>query len=118
MSASTTTLADRLVQARTGIGLSQEDVAKSAGMTQQSYSDLERGVSKRSTRIGSLSHVLGVDAYWLETGNGRPGQVPNEPRVGALDLCGDEDIMALVALAQKMSRKQIKGLLVVMGNSE
>jgi len=71
------TLAQRLTQARAAIGMSQEQVAQAVGITQPSYSALERGISKSTSKIGSLAHVFGVDAYWLETGEGqhRRGQV-------------------------------------------
>ncbi|UBB25793.1 helix-turn-helix domain-containing protein [Pseudoxanthomonas japonensis] len=65
------TLAQRLTQARAAIGMSQEQIAQAVGITQPSYSALERGVSKSTSKIGSLAHVLGVDAYWLETGEGQ-----------------------------------------------
>ncbi len=65
------TLAKRLIQARSAAGMTQGDVAQAIGITQPSYSSLERGVSKRTNYIGSLAHVLGVDAYWLETGAGQ-----------------------------------------------
>ncbi len=48
--------------------MQQEQVAREARISQQSYSDLETGKSKSTVKIGSLSRVLGVDAYWLETG--------------------------------------------------
>lgn len=50
--------------------MSQEQVAQAVGITQPSYSALERGISKSTSKIGSLAHVLDVDAYWLETGEG------------------------------------------------
>ena len=39
-------------------------------MRQPSYAALESGRSKSTSKIGSLSRVLAVDAYWLETGTG------------------------------------------------
>ena len=71
MENSPSTLAERLISARTESGLGQDAVAREIGMSQQSYSDLETGKSKSTTRIGSLAHLYGVDAYWLETGKGR-----------------------------------------------
>ena len=77
MTKSPTSLADRLVLARQEIGLQQDQVAKEAGISQQSYSALETGKSKATVKIGSLARVLGVDAYWLETGEGtaKPSRV-------------------------------------------
>ena len=73
-----TTLADRLVLARTASKFSQEEVAKEVGIAQPSYSALERGVNKATTKIGSLANLFSVDAYWLETGQGQM----DRPRVG------------------------------------
>jgi len=70
MDATPTSLADRLMQARLRTALGQDAVAKAVGMSQPSYSALETGKSKATTKIGSLAHVLQVDAYWLETGQG------------------------------------------------
>lgn len=75
---SRSTLAERLVQARTESGLGQDAVARNIGMSQQSYSDLETSKSKSTTKIGSLANLFGVDAYWLETGQGNM----KRPRVG------------------------------------
>ena len=70
MNAPTSTLAERLVLARARTDLGQEAVARAVGMTQPSYSALETGKSRTTVKIGSLSHLFGVDAYWLETGDG------------------------------------------------
>lgn len=70
MNATPKTLADRLTQARLRTALGQDAVAKAVGISQPSYSALETGKSKATTKIGSLAHVLQVDAYWLETGQG------------------------------------------------
>lgn len=68
--ATPSTLAERLVQARSRTSYGQDAVARLVGLSQPSYSALETGKSKATTKIGSLAHVLGVDAYWLETGQG------------------------------------------------
>lgn len=109
MKPATTSLADRLVQARTDKGMSQEDVARHAGMTQQSYSDLERGISKRTTRIGSLSRVLNVDAYWLETGNG--AAVIGVGEESALYFAASESDRNLIDVAIKLSEEKKHALL-------
>lgn len=70
MNATPTSLADRLTQARLRTALGQDAVAKAVGISQPSYSALETGKSKATTKIGSLAHVLQVDAFWLETGLG------------------------------------------------
>ena len=110
-----TTLADRLVQARTDRGLSQEDVAKSAGMTQQSYSDLERGISKRTTRIGSLAHALRVDAYWLETGTGdslMPARVADDTGDYVVSHVDDQGLVKIVLGLAKDKRAALLALLM------
>lgn len=110
-----TTLADRLVQARTDRGLSQEDVAKSAGMTQQSYSDLERGISKRTTRIGSLAHALGVDAYWLETGSGVPralARVADDAGGYVVQSAEDQSLIQIILGLAKEKRAALHALLM------
>lgn len=74
MTSGTPNLASRLIEARTASGYGQEFVAKAVRMSQQSYSDLETGKSKSTSKIGSLAHVLGVNALWLETGEGQRSQ--------------------------------------------
>lgn len=63
-------LKDRLRQTRKKKGLTQTDVAKKVGITQATYSELERGLVKSSGKIVEISQVLGVDANWLATGQG------------------------------------------------
>lgn len=117
MSKSPSTLGARLVQARQKAGLGQDAVAKAVGMSQQSYSDLETGQSKRTTRVGSLAHTLGVNALWLETGNGPmfPGRVaedaelylPLEKRrlLDLFDRLGSDAKKGLMALLEDIAHK-------------
>jgi len=112
-SATSSTLADRLVQARTDRGLSQEDVAKLASITQQSYSDLERGISKRTTRIGSLAHALGVDAYWLETGVGLPvSRVAEDPPGYATNSDADRTLVQMISALANEKKSALLTLLL------
>lgn len=108
MGNSPSTLAERLIAARTSRGFGQDVVAKLAKMSQQSYSDLERGKSKGTTRIGSLAHVLGVDAYWLETGIERAeGHQVAEVRPEYLS----PDLAKLIELLSAMAERKRKALL-------
>lgn len=104
------TLAHRLTQSRAAIGMSQEQIAHAIGITQPSYSALERGTSKSTSKIGSLAHVLGVDAYWLETGEGtRRGNVA-ESR-GVYRLAGDRRLLRLLDGLDARKRKALLDLL-------
>lgn len=58
----------RLKQSRKRVKLSQQEVADAVGMAQTSYSELERGKSRSSSRTLQLANVLEVDPYWLATG--------------------------------------------------
>lgn len=64
------TLADRLKNRRHELGYSQAQVAKMAGLSQPSYGDLEKGVTKSSRRIVQIATALKVSPQWLTTGEG------------------------------------------------
>ncbi len=64
------TLAQRLKLARTKRGMTQTALAKRAGVNQSDVSKVERGDVLKSTSITRLARELGVDAWWLETGEG------------------------------------------------
>ena len=98
-----TTLAERLVMARTRAGLLQGAVAEQVGLTQQGYSELERGIAKSTTHIGTLAYALGVNAYWLETG------------LGEMDSANDfsSEERKVIEVLRNMGKTQRKGLLTV-----
>ncbi len=114
MAKPTSTLAQRLIQSRTASGMSQSEVAAAIGIAQASYSSLERGISKRTCYIGSLSHVLGVDAYWLETGK------EHTPRRGVAEARADYTIPAdtrrLIQAVEKLGDRKRKALLDLLGD--
>lgn len=62
-------LKDRLREARTAAKLSQAAVAEAVNMKQPSYQALESGKALNSKFLPAIAKVLGVDVYWLQTGN-------------------------------------------------
>lgn len=63
-------LKDRLKLARKNAKKSQADVANAIKITQSAYSQLETGRVDSSSHLPSIAKFLGVDAYWLQTGEG------------------------------------------------
>nr|DAN81437.1 MAG TPA: Repressor protein CI [Caudoviricetes sp.] len=61
---------DRLRKARIEKNLSQVDLGRLTGASQSKIAALESGRNKKPTNIIELSEILGVSAYWLETGKG------------------------------------------------
>lgn len=69
------TLAARLVEAREGVGLTQEAFAKKAGVAVGTIGNLEAGTRKRPRDLLAIAAAAGVRPEWLETGKG-----PKYPR--------------------------------------
>lgn len=64
-------LKDRLKLARKFAGLTQTDIErKILNMKQSTYSELERGLSKSTSRIVEIATLFGVQAEWLANGTG------------------------------------------------
>lgn len=63
-------LSERLKFARKKKNLTQMDVANAIGITQATYSELERGLVKSSGKIVELANLFGVRPTWLATGQG------------------------------------------------
>jgi len=116
-------LAERLVLARSKAGLSQDDVAREVGIAQPSYSALERGRAKATTKIGSLAQLYRVDAYWLETGRGemRPASGIREerkafyPEPPSIDQARTSEERKLLRLFRALTDAQRRGLLALLG---
>jgi SOS-response transcriptional repressor LexA len=77
------TLADRIRFTREQRGLSQAQLAKSAGLANQSIIGmLESGDRKRSSHLPAIARTLGVDVLWLQYGDSagtQRAQAPVEP---------------------------------------
>jgi len=69
---------DRLKLARERAGLSMAELARNAGgISGSAISQLEAGTSKgaRPENLAALARALGVDMYWLATGEPNPVQI-------------------------------------------
>lgn len=64
------TLAKRLYEARSEAGLTQEALAKKAGVTRVAISKAEQGLTQNfnSNTLFKIANVLGRDPLWLQTG--------------------------------------------------
>ncbi|MGN5762763.1 XRE family transcriptional regulator [Acinetobacter calcoaceticus] len=71
-------LKDRLKEARKRAKKSQKDVVAAVGITQSALSQLETGLVNSSSHLPSIAKFLGVDAYWLQTGEGQAEVDPTE----------------------------------------
>ncbi len=71
-------LKDRLKEARKRAKKSQKDVVAAVGITQSALSQLETGLVSSSSHLPSIAKFLGVDAYWLQTGEGQAELDPTQ----------------------------------------
>jgi len=61
-------LAQRLKQSRDKARISQRELARRSGLSQQLISKLENGLVESTTEVFRLAEALRVDARWLATG--------------------------------------------------
>lgn len=62
------TIGERLESARVARGLTQEALAKAAGVKQSTIAGIENGSRNKRPDLVPIAHALGVDAYWLRNG--------------------------------------------------
>lgn len=101
-----TDLANRLIDARTKKGMTQEDLAKAAGVSQSTIGNLESRIRHTARKLAVIAHVLGVNAYWLETGKGSPQEQPADDllaQVAALSPAERGIVAALVTSLRGVS---------------
>ncbi|RDL25082.1 LexA family protein [Serratia fonticola] len=72
-------LAKRLVERREHLGLTQEELAKRAGVTRVAISKAELGLTKNfnGNTLFLVAHALSCDPEWLQTGKGLPQKSPH-----------------------------------------
>jgi len=82
---------DRVAQSRRDMGLTQQELAKRVGVSQQAVQQLEDGVIKRPRYMVELALALGVSAEWLLNGKGlqRPASNNHETENS---LSGDHQV--------------------------
>jgi transcriptional regulator with XRE-family HTH domain len=64
------TIGQRIRRRREEKGIARKDLAKAAGLSYTTLSDLELGESHASKALHRIAAELGVSAEWLETGKG------------------------------------------------
>lgn len=85
------TLGQRVREARTEKGMSQQELAKAVGVKYQTIQDLETGKSQGSKHIVAIAQALGKDPIALQTGKAGPAAaVPTRPRDNIVDVGGVE----------------------------
>lgn len=62
------TLAERILERRTALGISQAELGRRVGVTQQAIMGLEQGRVQSSRNLVQLARELGVTPDWLMTG--------------------------------------------------
>jgi phage repressor protein C with HTH and peptisase S24 domain len=89
-------LGERLKARRTELGLSQAELAASAGMSQQGVVSIEGGDVQRPRRLIELAEVLQVSVDWLLNGTGKPGAArPGDRAPASVRLAPETDQIAL-----------------------
>ncbi|MBI6798684.1 S24 family peptidase [Pseudomonas syringae] len=68
MNEPTNTLAGRVLAKRTGLGMSQQQLADRAGVSQVTIQHLESGRNLTSKKMVDIGRALGVSAEWLMSG--------------------------------------------------
>ena len=66
-------LGERVVERREELKMSQTQLAKKVGISQQSLSAIEKGETKRPRNISDLARALSTTVSYLETGQRAPG---------------------------------------------
>ncbi len=76
----------RLIEARTKLNWSQQDLAAKAGVSQGTIGHLESGRNKSSTALPRIAAALGVTVEWLASTGDKAGKNPSIPAMGASGL--------------------------------
>ena len=72
---------DRLRKARIEKNISQVELGRLTGESQSKIAALESGRNKKPTNTVQLAEILGVSAYWLETGKGEMHPSPSQDEI-------------------------------------
>lgn len=72
-----TTIAERLTQSREAKGLTQEALARAAGVSQGTIGNIESGLRENPRELLAIAAAVGVSPQWLKSGQG-PKNPPGE----------------------------------------
>jgi transcriptional regulator with XRE-family HTH domain len=64
------TIADRMAACRVALDLTQQELAKKAGVRQTTIGNIEAGLRKRPRDLLAIAKALNVNAEWLQSGTG------------------------------------------------
>ncbi|MGB4498798.1 MAG: helix-turn-helix domain-containing protein [Methylococcaceae bacterium] len=97
------TLGKRLKAARKNKGLTQQELEKLSGVSQQLISKIESEKIESTTEVFNLAEVLDVNAKWLATGN---GEMRGESRAVNNEYSSED--LAILDMLHGMTSKQKK----------
>jgi transcriptional regulator with XRE-family HTH domain len=99
---STTTVAERLIEAREAAGLNQAEAARLAAVAVRTLKSWESGkVKPRPNKLQMLAGVLGVPLLWLLSGN-EEYETPDDSRTSRLGQL-EQKVRRLNDLQREMS---------------
>jgi len=75
------TIAERLKQTRESLGMSQEQLASVAKVSQGTIGNVESGLRKNPRELLSIAKALGVRAEWLKDGIGQMVETQSDLRL-------------------------------------
>jgi len=104
------TLAVRLQWARTKKNLSQEALAKKAGVSQSTIGNLESGLRQTARRITAIADILEVNPMWLSDGKGSPDptHAPNRTESSDAKKQLSEEAMAVATAFDRLDDKVLR----------
>jgi transcriptional regulator with XRE-family HTH domain len=98
-------LGARIKEVRERLNISQPELSRKSGISQQALSNLEQRDSKTSEWAPHIADALGVSLRWLLTGSGRPEDMDRWPfgRVDRArwDRASDEDRSYVQAMVNR-----------------
>lgn len=99
------TFGQRVKAARLAAGLKQGPLAKAAGISQPTLSEIESGAYESSTRTPQLASKLGVSALWLAQGKGpRTPEATKQPQAADPSTTPEEQAEQIIEAVKAILR--------------
>lgn len=97
MNTHTTALKDRIHSRRLALGLSQQQLADKAGVSQVTIQHLESGRNATSKKLLEIARALGVTAEWLDSGKEKAPEPSNVAMTGQPQMSYRYPVISWVA---------------------